>query len=397
MATLDSRAVHWSALEALEAADMTLAHAPIQLRDDEVHTMDQVTPEWLTKVLGGHIPGARISEHSIIGGHEGMTSRHKWRLVWNSKGQKAGLPKALFFKSTPKDAHLREMLSLLHMAERECHLYNELQDELCDLIPKCYYARSYVGGRHIIILQDMEERDTTTHWMGDMCSIEFAYEVAITLAKIHSRFWNSGRFEGDMVWVRPHCRRFGELWMQKYFEENRRKFLEMDIGKNLPPYVRDLLKQWNENAITVWKYFDTKPQTILHGDSHLGNVMEFGDGSAGLFDWQCLFRGYGYRDLSYFLMSALTVEDCAAHELDIFNTYTNTLEQNGVTVNRDEAWLDYSLLCLDQFDSTISSLTNGGYGHAKQALERQVRTLTAAVQEHDVAALLSQVIRTKVV
>jgi hypothetical protein len=286
------------------------------------------------------------------------------------------------------------MLSLLHMAELECHVYNEIQKDLSDLIPKCYYAKSYPGGRHIIILQDMEESGLTPHWMGDTCSIGLARAVAVAQAKIHSRFWNSERFEGDMVWVRPRCRRFGELWLRKFFDGNRKKFLQSDLGKSLPVYVKDLVLKWIDNSSTVYEYWDRLPPTIVHGDSHLGNVLEFPDGSGGMYDWQCLFRGYGYRDLSYFLMSSLTAEDCKAHEREIFDLYTDTLEANGVNVNREVAWLDYCLLGMERFDSAMTSLSNGGYGHATHAFERQVATFSVVLEEHNVAELLDRVIKT---
>jgi len=169
--------------------------------------------------------------------------------------------------------------------------------------------------------------------MADNCSVEYARAVAITQAKIHSKYWNSDRFEQDMVWVRPRCRRFGEIWLRNFFLDTYTRFLESDLGKNLPPSVLDLIRKWTENWVAVHEYWDNKPPTLLHGDSHLGNSMEYADGTAGYFDWQCLFRGYGYRDLSYFLMSGFSIPDCKAHEREIFDLYTDTLEQNGVKVD----------------------------------------------------------------
>lgn len=392
METVDTHAVHEHALKMLEVADYTLAYAP-DIKLDGVYTMDQVTPEWLSQVLASQVQGAEVISANSLGGHEGMTSRHKWRLEWNSKGQQAGLPTAIFFKATPESPQLREMLSLLHMAELEAHVYSELQQDLNGLIPKAYYARSYPGGRFIIILEDLDEAGVTPHWMGDTCTIDHARAVAVAQAKIHSKFWNSPRFQQDLVWVRPRSRRFGELWLRKFFDGNRKAFLASDLGKSSPEYVRDFINKWNDNCVACYDYWDRKPQTIVHGDSHLGNTLGYTDGSAGYYDWQCLFRGYGYRDLSYFLMSALTSEDCKEHERDIFNLYTDTLEEHGVQVDRSEAWRDYCLLAVERFDSAMTSLTNGGYGHARHAFERQIRTISAALQDHDVSQLLDQVLR----
>lgn len=391
MALIDNKSVHQHALKALEMSDMMLAHAP-QLKLDEVHTIEKVTPEWLTEVLGANVPGAKVEKIQIVNAHEGMTSRHKWRLVWNAKGQEGGLPTALFIKITPENVYLRETLAMIHMAELESHVYNDLQPELCGLIPKSYYCRSYPGGRFIIILEDIEEQGITPHWMADACSIDFARAVAVTLATIHSRYWDSERFGTDMTWVRPRSRRFGELWLKSSFNDSYTKFLQTDVGKNLPSYVQDLLKKWNENRTTIHEYWDSKPPTLVHGDSHLGNTLEYADGSAGYFDWQCLFRSYGYRDLAYFLMSALTVDQCKDHEADIFNLYTDTLEQHGIKIDRQEAWRDYCLLTLESFDAGIKTITRGGYGHAQHATLRMIETVSATAQKHDVAAILDKVI-----
>ncbi|KAI9735736.1 MAG: hypothetical protein M1818_006344 [Claussenomyces sp. TS43310] len=394
MALVDHQSVHQHALETLAEADALLACTP-HLELDGVHTIDKVDPEWLSKTLGLEIPGAVVEELSIVGAHEGMTSRHKWKLVWNREGQEADLPATIFIKATPDDPHLRQMLSVIHMGELEAHVYNDLQQEFGDFIPKAYYSRSYPGGRFIIIMEDLEERGIKPYWFGDSCPLQHARAVAVTQAKMHAKFWDSERFESDLIWVRPRTRRFGELWMRKYFSANRQRFLEMDAAKNLPVYVQNLVKDWDENCLAVHDYWETRPQTFLHGDPHLGNSLGFADGRAGFYDWQCLFRGYGYRDLAYFLMSALTSEDYEAHEKEIFDLYTDTLEQNGVKVNREEAWLDYCLFVLDSLDASISTLTNtAGYGHAQHGLERHLNTLSATLQRHDVAALLRRVVET---
>lgn len=393
---LDTKPAHWDVLLKLQAADLILSkleHLP--LPEGEVCLMEDVNQQWLSKVLGKDVEGAELVSANSVGGHEGMTSRHKWQLEWNDKGKAANLPTRIFFKATPQSPPLREMLALLHMDERECCFYNSVGKELEDLAPKCYYAKSYGGGRHIIILEDLDVRGAVGHWMGDSISVAYAREVAIAFAKIHARFWNSPRFDSDMVWARPHCRRFGEPWQLDFFQRVHRLFLATDDGKNASEYVRQVIHEWDANCVKIWEYFDRKPATLLHGDSHLGNVLEFSDGSAGWYDLQCTFKGYGYRDLAYFTNSALTNEDRVPNERAIFDLYTDTLEQNGVVIgNREEAWLDYCLLKLDRFDSTMTSLTTGGYGHARHALERQLRTISAAIEEHDVLTLMRRVLAT---
>lgn len=393
MSKIDFQAVHWQALVTLEEADRLLAYSD-DVKINDVHLIQDVTDEWLTMALGAEVKGAKVEKSEVTGGHEGMTSRHKWKLTWNKEGQSAKLPTAIFFKTTPENALLREMLSVLHMAEREVNIFNILGEQLKDLIPICYYAKSYPGGRHIIILEDLEDRNITPHWMGDTLTVSHARSMAIAFAKLHARFWNSDRFETDLVFLRPRTRRWGERWQDVYFKENRKMFLESDVGKALSPYVKDLIRSWDENYMTIGTYWDNKPPTVVHGDSHLGNTLQYADGTGGMYDWQCCFRGYGYRDLSFFMLSGFTVTDCKAHERELFDLYTDMLESNGVKVDRDEAWKDYCLLAMECFDATMSSLTRGGYGHATHALLRQVETISYLVEKLDVSSLMYRVLNT---
>jgi len=389
----DHTSLHQHALRSLEEADVLLAHMDTGV--NEVHRFDMITTEWLKNVLSTGVVGAQIQNWERVGGHNGMTNRHKLRITWNKIGTEADLPRAIFMKVTPPDANLREMLSMLHMAELECNLYNVCYKDLSDLIPKCYYAQSYPGGRFVILLEDLDERNIEVHWMGDDVSIDYAKAVAVAQGKIHARFWNSPRFHTDMVWVRPRPRRFGENWLRQQFHQTRNAFLDIELGKTCSPKVRELIKEWDQHCDLVYDYFDQKPPTLVHGDSHLGNVLKFTDGTAGYYDWQCLFRSYGFRDLAYFLNSALTLDDAKAHERDIFDLYVVTLKDNGVTVNPEEAWLDYNLLRMDRFDSAMMSTTSaGGYGHAARAFERQVKTISWAVEEYDVPSLLARLVKT---
>jgi hypothetical protein len=163
--------------------------------------------------------------------------------------------------------------SFIMLIMEQAHVYNDLQQEISDLIPVAYYARSFPGGRFIIIMEDLEERGIKPHWMGDTCSINHARATAIAQAKMHSRFWNSDRFKDDLSWVRPRSRRFGELWIRMAFKDSRERFLATELGRSQSVYLRDLIKQWDQNCITIYHYWETKPQTLLHGDPHLGNSL----------------------------------------------------------------------------------------------------------------------------
>jgi aminoglycoside phosphotransferase (APT) family kinase protein len=84
------------------------------------------------------------------------------------------------------------------------------------------------------------------------------------------------------------------------------------------------------------------PQTLLHGDAHIGNTYVLPDDGVGFLDWQVLRRGHPSLDLGYFLQGAISVADRRTHEADIVESYRLALDVPEETrPTRDELWLRY--------------------------------------------------------
>ena len=79
----------------------------------------------------------------------------------------------------------------------------------------------------------------------------------------------------------------------------------------------------------MWKPYirtlTTSPQTLLHGDPHIGNTYVTPDGEVGFLDWQMARRGNWSLDVGYFLQGALTVEDRRQHERALLEEYRDAL------------------------------------------------------------------------
>lgn len=396
-APLASPIHHRKALEALMEADLALTYAP-SLAITEPHLLSDITLEWLEQTLAANIPGAVLEKLVIEDEHAGMTSRRKWGLQWNAAGQAAGLPATLFVKATPEDPFHRETLAVLHMHEIEANFYNQIQPEIPELAPKAWYARSYAGGRFLILLEDLVAADCKPFWMKDTVGVDHLKAVATTLATLHARFWESPRLLEDLAWVRPRTCRFGYPWLSKTMADVRgalpAKAAEAGVTDIiLPPPVMATLLRWNEYADRIFDWFDTLPRTVLHGDSHLGNSFAYADGRAGMFDWQVMFSGHGIRDLVYFMFSAMDDDTRKAHEVAVFDVYLATLAEHGVQLDRDEAWNLYCLFLLDHWDAAATSLVHGSYNHATEALLRGLTSIAGAIQDHGIGERLERLIK----
>lgn len=383
-------AYHEDALNSLIAADVALAHAPA-LAIDGPHFLTDVNEAFVESILS--TGGAKLSSMTTADEHSGMTSRQKWTLNWDAAGQSAGLPKAIFVKSTPPEPAHREMLSVLHMQELEARFYNTIQPEIADIAPCSFYSEFYAGGRFLIVLEDLESSASKPYWIRDKASIEHVKAVTISLAKLHAKFWQSPRLESDLRWVRPRTCRYGWPWLNGLNKSVRAAFAETASEILLPETSKSMLQDWSLGADAVFKYMDTLPSTVLHGDSHLGNTFSYSDGGAGLFDWQLVFSGHGLRDFAYFLLSAIDEDDRKLHEKSIFNLYIDTLRDLGVVINTDEAWNLYCLFVLDHWDANITAFVHGSYNHDTAALERGLIATNGSIVENDIAGRLSSLMK----
>lgn len=387
MITIDSSAYHLAALAALEEADALLGEMA-QPTTDEPHTSDAITREWVEEVLGQGVDGVRLVELVAGDGHAGMTERSKWRLKWCERGQAAGLPGTVFVKATPSDAYHRKYLSIVHMGYTEVNFYKLVQPSIPDITPKSYFGRAYPGGRYILLLEDLEERQIRPYWMNDYCSVAHAKAVGEAMAQYHAQFYESDRFGQDLDWARPCSRRFGRFWRIAGLREDRANFLDSELGADLSDELRELLAYYNDVFLDLYEYYDRLPATLVHGDSHLGNSFATPDGKAGLLDWQLIFRCSPFRDLAYFTYSALTNEDRQANERSLFENYLDAMADRGVKLDRAQSWDRYCTFILERWDAAIKAPLRGYFGHDPKCYRRQADSIHAGLAEHDVLGRL---------
>ena len=86
----------------------------------------------------------------------------------------------------------------------------------------------------------------------------------------------------------------------------------------------------------------SRPQTLLHQDTHAGNWFRPAPGKMALHDWQGLAKGLWAADYAYAITSALRVEDRRALEEDLLRLYLERLAETGApTPQFDDAYLEY--------------------------------------------------------
>jgi Ser/Thr protein kinase RdoA (MazF antagonist) len=156
------------------------------------------------------------------------------------------------------------------------------------------------------------------------------------LAKLHNEY------RGDRISDNPALG-----WVEPFIPFAGLEFAPLEIaherlGDSVPAQIPAMTG--TELFVDVWaRYIRTltaAPQTLLHGDPHIGNTYVLPDDTVGFLDWQMVRRGNFSLDLGYFLQGGLTIEDRRRHERDLIGEYRSALSlPNDEMPTADEIWL----------------------------------------------------------
>ena len=313
------------------------------------NSVRDVDAAFLTDVLGKQTPGARVESVEVLDGTAGTTNRLRVGLTWNAAGLEAGLSERVFLKGTSVSAKNRTMVASLDMAVQEVCFYRTARNEMGDLAPIAHFASAGVGGRFLLVLEDLAHCQHPP--FSDEVALAHARAIMRTLAGLHASFWESPRFSGDLRWARPFTRRAGFPLLAWSFRRARSTLLASS-ALELPGAVRQMAELVNSNDRALYEMWEKEPLTLLHGDCHVGNTYRLPDGRAGLLDWQVAFRGPPIREISYFIAGALTTELRRQHEQSLVRLYLESLRERGVVPPHfDEAFEKYRFFFYDVWDS----------------------------------------------
>lgn len=342
------------------AMDLALGLAP-WIPGQQRYGLDSLTTAELGAALAAGVPGARLVSHEVEIDSRGTTDRARIRLTWNDVGRRWGLPESAFAKGTSSQLAPRGIVSAFGCHTYETRFFQEIQPSVADLTIKPYIARSGSGGRYVAAFEDVALRgDVTFYNADDECTLEHAEAMMDLLAALHGRFWRSPRFDTDLSWLETYSRRPGYPFMAQAFKLSERKFMAQD--REVPDSVRRLTKMYVQNQPALVKVWEAMPQTLCHGDDHLGNTFSNPDGTAGIYDWQVFHKMNGLRDVAYFLMHSVPTSLRRSHEKPLIERYLHGLAEHGAgneVPSLSEAFDTYRLLTIDGWIIIVFTLAAG--------------------------------------
>jgi aminoglycoside phosphotransferase (APT) family kinase protein len=344
--------------------------------------LEDITPEWLEAALQAACPGARLNGFRVVDEHAGTTSRARIALSYADPGEAGAPPERLFLKLTPADWATRIFVDLTGIGRSELQFYQSLRAELPVRAPEIIGVEQVASGRRfVLLLEDLAVPGVRLATLGDRTSLEDARAVMRALAKLHSRYWESGRFADELAWVPSYESRRRQLPWERFVTGQmigitlRRFSAEFDDEFARIAAAcrdrRDLLER-------LWSVCD---RTLIHGDCHQGNLFYQG-GEVGFFDWQLCAHAPGMRDVSYFLCNSFPSELRQAHESELIRLYLDGLGEHGVEApGFDAAWRQHRLFALYTWLATAFTAAAGSGLQSKEIAMAGLRRATTAATE----------------
>ncbi len=290
---------------------------------------DRVTPGWLTSRLNRAGLAGTVSEvawESIGAGQVGENAR----FIIRADGD---LPKTLVGKFPSTNPSSRQLAVQLNNYAREVFFYSELGRTVDIRTPRCFAAEFDAETHDFVLLMEDLAPGVQIDQMSE-CSIDQAALALEELARLHGPRWGDARL-ADLPLLAPSQLGDGDesphpilfaAFVQRY-------------GERLSAEQMAAVNRFEQGYPA---YGNVKaPETVIHIDYRLDNMIFGGPHPLAVFDWQSVNRGNPWVDVSYFMGTSMSPERRAANERQLLDHYLDVLGSYGANPDRDRCWTLY--------------------------------------------------------
>jgi sulfur transfer complex TusBCD TusB component (DsrH family) len=232
---------------------------------------DEISAEWMTAALADHFPGVEVDDVAVVLRDDGTNRRARLQLTYSAG---AG-PATVFAKAVdPEHADLVALTSGLY---HEPRLFSSGVVLPLDH-PAVYTAiideerRDFLMMMEDVVARGADPRDSTRPMTIDQVA-----NGVRGLARMHSAYW------GDRIathpalgWVEPFVAFEGLEYAPLHIAHER-------LGDTVPAEITALTV--TDLFVDIWARYiatlTTSPQTLLHGDPHIGNTYVLPDDEVG--------------------------------------------------------------------------------------------------------------------
>ena len=300
------------------------------MSDPVITTMEQVTPDWLTRALraSGALTGGEVSRFDVDAGRGNWSSNAILHLRYSDDAL-GDRPLRLFLKMVSTD----------------------LDGESFGASEVTYYARDYVGvvgaplvrcydaaysaelQRYHLLLDDVSPTHVTA--ADKPPTLGYGLALAEGLAALHAHWWGATRLAEAAAPIHdaPSIRRF--VAIAESGADPILAALENQLEPHWPALIRELYAKHPQALIA--RTADANGFTLIHGDVGENNVLVPRQGEWPIyiidrqpFDWS-LTTWLGVYDLAYAMLIDWDTPIRRALEWPVLRRYHDELRRRGVT------------------------------------------------------------------
>jgi Ecdysteroid kinase-like family len=347
----------------------------------------EVNAQWLTRMLQYRYPGLVVKEMEIVELFDSHTTKLRIKVELNEAGKAAGLPPNLCLKSNWSGSFNDVDIHAL-----EARFYHHLASHLKVPVPHCYYADWDDDGRGqgLIVLEDLAHRGGRFGHSTQHAGINGVASALEGLAKLHGSLWDSPVL-ADQKWLQTSMNttvdndqiRIMWGWIEKNLEDPKTRAVLPGALLDEPGRLQRAF-----DRLADWEHKQTTPYCLLLGDCHQGNTYTLPGGDRIWLDWQLVRRGRPWRDLTYFMVGSLTVDERRSAERDLLQHYRESLLATGArdVISLDEIWENYRRWVIYGMQAWIANMDEWG----QDGLPMKERFFTAGEDLGTWAALLKE-------
>ncbi|MGE4429052.1 MAG: hypothetical protein AB7G37_21580 [Solirubrobacteraceae bacterium] len=359
-------------------SDETVTRAdPTETSAGLPRTVEELTPEWLTAALAVRRPGVRVREATIDRVISGSAT--KAFLTLRFEGDPQGVPEQVCVKGGFDERS--RAFGLAQAYEIEGAFYRDLAPELDVRLPACYFAE-VEPGQGIVLLEDLTTSGATFGDVDALWPVDRVAEALEVQAGWHAALW--GTPATRFPWLKIGCIAARDALHVMLGPE---QFQPLVTRPGMPDVSAPLRDEAHVRRAfrALWEHDDAAEHTVNHGDAHFAQTYLLPEDGPAFLDWQAPCLAPWSHDVTYFLGSALTVEDRRRHERSLLAHYLEALAGlGGPRIPFDDAWTDYRRHTLHGFAWMVVP-------DVMQPIEvvRSMATrYAAAIEDHDPFSLL---------
>lgn len=286
-------------------------------------SIDDVTPAWLSEVMGCSITDATPTQ---IGVGIGVSSA-LYRVRLTGDGESEGdCPDSVVVKLPALDEAAVFTSTVLRMYIREVGFFEQLADQSPIRVPKFHHgAVDEETSRFVVVMEDLGGLRIVDQVEG--MAIEDAERAVDELAAWHANWWNKADTLAEQGMVVSLADPIYPAILPMVFGEGWAKVTEaMDVQ----PSILGVGPRFGEAIAGLLQDLNAAPRTMTHGDYRADNMLFADDGSLALLDFQLIGSGSGAYDLAYFVTQSLDPEVASANEKALFDRWTAGLRARGI-------------------------------------------------------------------